>query len=349
METIEATLPQDGASDDAVRALPQDGSPDNTERTLPHDAPSDDAVPALPQDGALDIAVPALAQHAAPDIAVPALPQDAAPDIAVPALPQDAAPDIAVPALPQDAAPDIAAAALPQDGLAQDGAPDDTVRAALRRAITERKVADARHQHLATAEELVREVCSAAESALLAFSDVEATIVQYRAEDFKRAAISGSLPAISLPDDLSARRAMRDAALTQVMAAKATHENLVTDLNQAESAKRQAGLSVAVAAIDVLVGEGTKQASALSAAWNEIWRQFDRISALADCRLDCGEASFPIMLPSEIVGFLRVMAALDNRQGRNPAAENAGEAWCRWFKLLLADAEAEVEFDRIGA
>jgi hypothetical protein len=318
METIEATLPQDGVPDNAVPGLPQGGASDN-------------AVQPLPQDAAPDIAVQALPQDAAPDIAVQALLQDAAPDIAVQALPQDAAPDIAAPDI---AAPDIAA-------------PDIAVRAALRHAITQRQVADARHQHLETAEELVGEVCSAAERALLAFSDVEATIVQYRAEDFKRVATCGSLPAISLPDDLSARRAMRDAALTQVMAAKAAQENLVADLNQAESAKRQAGLNVAVAALDVLMGEGAKQASALSAAWNEIWRQFDRISALADCRLDYGEASFPITLPSEIVGFLRVMAALDDRQGRNHTAEDAGEAWCRWFRHLLADAEAEVTFDRI--
>ena len=100
---------------------------------------------------------------------------------------------------------------------------------------------------------------------------------------------------------------------------------------------------------DVLMVEGVRQATALNAAWNEIWHQFDRLSALADCRLHYAEASFPITLTSEVVSLLQTIAALDGRQfanGRDDAAANAGEAWCRWFKLLLTDAEAEVTFER---
>jgi len=265
------------------------------------------------------------------------LPRDIAED-----LPRDTAED-----LPRDTVED-----LPRDtaeDLPRDTAPENTARTALRRAITECKAANVRRRRLESAEQLARELWTASERALLAFNDVDATIVEHRAEEFKRVATGSSLPAPNLPDGLAARLAMRDEALKQVTAAKITHENLVADLNQAEDTMQQARLNVAIAAFDVLMAEGAKQATALNAAWNEIWHQFDRLSALADCRLHYAETSFPITLPSETVSLLQTIAALDGRQfanGRNDAAANAGEVWCRWFKLLLTDAEAEVTFER---
>jgi hypothetical protein len=72
--------------------------------------------------------------------------------------------------------------------------------------------------------------------------------------------------------------------------------------------------------------------------------QYDRLSALADCRLHYAEGTHPIKLPPEIVKLMQTIAALDRRQfpdGRNHLAARAGEFWCRWFEDLLTNAEAE--------
>ena len=49
--------------------------------------------------------------------------------------------------------------------------------------------------------------------------------------------------------------------------------------------------------------------------------------------------------------LLQSIAALDDRElagGRNYASA-AGEVWCRWFKALLTDADAEETFETITA
>ena len=270
------------------------------------------------------------------------LPIDTAAD-----LPTDAVEDLPVTAdgLPVNAAE-------PRKDPPRDSAPENIARAVLRSAITERKAADERRQHLEMAVQLARQLRGASERALLAFHDVDVTMVEHRAEEFKRLACGDSLTGLSLPDGLATRRAMRDVALEQVAAAKVTHEKLVADLSQAEDTLRLAKLNVVIAASDVLMEEGAKQAAALNAVWNEMWYQFDRLSALSDCRLYYAEASFPITPPSEIVSLLQTIAALDGRQfanGRSDAAANAGEAWCWWFKLLLTDSEAEVTFERTSS
>lgn len=226
-------------------------------------------------------------------------------------------------------------------------APDDPERAALRIAIAEREAAKARHQHAEQAERLGRELHSAAERVLIAFGDTDAAIVEHRAEEFKRAATGALLLDLNLPDNLAARRTMRDEARAHVTAAKAAHEGLVADLVQAESALLQAGRKVATAAIDVLAAEGARRVDALQAAWNDVWRQYDRLSALADCWLEYAGSSLPITLPPDIVKLLQALAALDGRDfpdGRNRAAAAAGDVWCCWFEALLSDAEAEVTF-----
>ena len=186
-------------------------------------------------------------------------------------------------------------------------------RAALRRAIAERKAANARHHHAQQAEQLGRESLTVAERALLAFADLEMSLVQHRAEEFKRAATGAPLTDFSLSEDLVTRQMKRDEAREQVIAAKATYESLVTDLSHADSVVRQAERIVANAAIDILIGEAVKQATELKAAWNGAWRQYDQLCALADCQLQCAEASSAITLPRDTVTLLQTMAALDER------------------------------------
>jgi hypothetical protein len=227
--------------------------------------------------------------------------------------------------------------------------PADPARTALRSAIAERKAAKARHHHAEQAEQLGRKLLSAAERVLVAFGDVDVSIVQHKAEEFKRAATGSPSLDPSLPDDLVARRTMRDKAREHVTAARAAHESLVADLSRAEGAVQQAGHKVVSAAIDVLIAQAIREATALNAAWNDVWREYDRLSALADCWLHYAESSRAIELPADIVKLLQTVAAVDGRQfpgGRKLVAAHAGELWNRWFEALLTDAEAEATFER---
>jgi hypothetical protein len=222
-------------------------------------------------------------------------------------------------------------------------------RAALGRAIAERKVAKARHHEAEQAEQLGRESLTVAEQALLALADVDISLVQHRAEEFKCAATGAALPDFSVSEDLVTRQTRCDGAREQVIAAKATHESLVADLSHADGAVRLAARKVANAAIDVLVAEAVKQATELKAAWNGVWRQYDQLCALADCQLQRAEASSSITLPHDTVTLLQTMAALDERERTHEGtyAASAGEVWCRWFKVLLTDADAEETFETI--
>jgi|ERR1700722_5671373 hypothetical protein len=224
-------------------------------------------------------------------------------------------------------------------------------RAALRRAIAERKAAKARQHHAEQLEQLGREALTVAERALLAFADVDMSLVQHRAEEFKRAATGVPLPDFSLSEDVVTRQMKRDEAREQIIAAEATHESLVAHLGHADSAVRQAERIVAKAAIDVLIAEAVKQATELKAAWNGLWRQYDQLCALADCQLQRAEASSSITLPHDTVTLLQTMAALDERElaDEGTYAASAGEVWCRWFKALLTDADAEETFETLSA
>ena len=224
-------------------------------------------------------------------------------------------------------------------------------RAALGRAIAERKVAKARHHEAEQAEQLGRELLTVAEQALLALADVDISLVQHRAEEFKCAATGAALPDFSVSEDLVTRQTRCDEAREQVIAAKAAHESLVADLSHADSAVRLAARKVGNAAIDVLIAEAVKQATELKAAWNGVWRQYDQLCALADCQLQCAEASSSITLPHDTVTLLQTMAALDERERTHEGtyAASAGEVWCRWFKELLTDADTEETFETISA
>jgi hypothetical protein len=222
-------------------------------------------------------------------------------------------------------------------------------RAALRRAIAERIAVKARHNQAEQAEQVGRDSIIAAERALLAFADVDMSLVQHRAEEFKRAATGTPLPDPSLAEDLITRQMSRDEARQQVIGAEATHESLVADLGHADGAVRQAERIVAKAAIDVLIAEAVQQASEMKAAWKRLWRQYDQVRALADCQLQSTEASSRITLPNDTLTLLQTMAALDDRElaDEDTYAASAGEVWCRWFEALLTDADAEGTFENL--
>ena len=148
-----------------------------------------------------------------------------------------------------------------------------------------------------------------------------------------------------------ARRAVRQKSRERASATKAAHESLCADLSLAEIAVQEGTQRVVTAASDVLVAAAFTQANALEAAWNNVWRQYDRLSALADCQLRYADGSHRIKLPLEIIKLMEAIAALDRRSfpgGHNDVAARTGELWCRWFEALLTNAEAEAIFEREG-
>ena len=144
-----------------------------------------------------------------------------------------------------------------------------SARAALRSAISEPEAAKVRLLHAKQAEQRGHDLHFARKQEL-AFADVDLAIVQFQAEASNGAATGARSSDSGLPDDLVTRRAIRDQARDHFTAAKAAHDGLVADLIQAESAVREAGAKVVVAAIDVLIAEGVEQASALTGALNDV-------------------------------------------------------------------------------
>jgi hypothetical protein len=233
----------------------------------------------------------------------------------------------------------------PQEGTEPEEL-EDSRRVELRHAIATRKDASARYQHLETAVRLAHDACGSAQRLLSALSDIDAEIVQYRAEEFKRVAAGGSLAALSLPEHLENRRTRRDVAAEHLTRARAAYDDLVGEAAQAKTTMEQAALDVAKVACAVLLEEGAKQGFALKEAWEELWRRFDRVMAFADCQIHYADTSFPITLPSETANLLQTLATIDGRQlAHRDDAANAGEAWCLWFSALLGDAEAPLNFD----
>ena len=148
-----------------------------------------------------------------------------------------------------------------------------------------------------------------------------------------------------------ARLAVRQKGRERASATKAAHESLRADLSVAQIAVREGTQRVVTAAADVLVAAAFTQANVLEAAWNNVWRQYDRLSALADCQLRYAESSHRIKLPLEIIKLMEAIAALDRRifpGGHNDVAARTGELWCRWFEALLTNADAEAIFEPEG-
>jgi hypothetical protein len=223
-------------------------------------------------------------------------------------------------------------------------APDNPTRSTLRSAIVECNVAKERMQRAKQTVQRARELLKGSEEKLTAFGDVDALILKHRADKIKRAATGGPAPDMSLPDDLVARRTMRDEAREHVAAAKAAHESLVADLGQAESAVRKANLRVSECAIEILVAEGAIQAAALKSAWKNLWDTFDELSALAGCWWPGNESPRPTRLPADAIQVLQATAQYDHRQhpgGSNAALKQAGERWRAWHERLCSDADAK--------
>ena len=148
-----------------------------------------------------------------------------------------------------------------------------------------------------------------------------------------------------------AQQAERQKSRQRADPTKAVHEGLRTDLSLAEIAVQESTQKVASAAIDLLTAAAFTQANALEAAWNNVWRHYDRLSALADCQVRYAEGFHRIKLPAEIVKLMEAIAALDRRSfpgGHNEVAVRAGKLWCRWFEALTTNAEAEPIFEREG-
>jgi hypothetical protein len=221
-------------------------------------------------------------------------------------------------------------------------------RAALRDSIRNRDAMQERVHHAQAAERRGRELLDAAEAELASFGDVDAAILNHRADKIKRAATGGPSPDMSLPDVLVKRRTARDEAREHVAATKVAHESLVSDLGHAQNALRQAEQHVSDAATAVLVEEGVAVAAALRAALENVWQSYDVLNALAGCWLAYAQGSHPIRLPSDAVRTLQFITALDHRQhpgGTNVAFNRATQQWRNWHKMLCKDSDATMPND----
>lgn len=213
----------------------------------------------------------------------------------------------------------------------------------LRKAVADRESAQEPLALAKQAERRGEELCCARRQELAAFDDVELAIVNFRAEAFKSAISGGDASEPELPDDITLRRAMRDEAQGQLDAAKAAQDALVTDVARAENALGEMSEKVAIAAIGVLVAEAAQQADALTKLWEDLLQNYDRLRALADCRLQYAGGLHPISLPPNITAALKTITRAGGN-GSSQRAAQAGELWCRWFKALLDDPDAAEPF-----
>lgn len=221
-------------------------------------------------------------------------------------------------------------------------------RNVLRAAITELEVAKVRHHQLLRAEQQARELKLASERILAALGETDRDAALHEV-DHKKLAATREHVERGLTLHFLARRPAGQIGRERAKATTAAYERSCADLNLAKLAVQERTQKVVSAAIDLLVAEAFKQANALEAAWNNIWRLYDRLSALADCELRYAENSHRIKLPPEIVRLMEAIAAVDRRSfpdGHNDVAARAGELWCRWFETLLTNADAEATFER---
>jgi hypothetical protein len=219
----------------------------------------------------------------------------------------------------------------------------DRARTVLRQAIADGETAQERLALAKQAEQRGEELCAARKQELAGFDDVELAIVNFRAEAFKSAISGADAAGPELPDEIALRRTKRDEAQGHLEAAKAAHEGLAADVARAENARAEANEKVAVAAIGVLVAGAVQQADALGKLWEDLLQNYDRLRALADCRLQYGGGLHPIDLPANIMAALKTLGQVQE-SGSSQRAAQAGELWCRWFKALLDDPDAAEPF-----
>lgn len=221
----------------------------------------------------------------------------------------------------------------------------DNARTVLRKAVADRETAQERLALAKQAEQVGQESYFARMQELAKFDDVELAIVNFRAEAFKSAISGADASGLELPDEIALRRAKRDEARDHLGAAKAAHDSLVADVARAENALPEADEKIAIAAIGVLVAEAVQQAGTLTKLWEDLLQHYDRLRALADCRLQYAGGVHPISLPANITAALKTMARV-NEKGPSQRAAEAGELWCRWFKALLDDPDAAEPFQQ---
>jgi hypothetical protein len=216
-------------------------------------------------------------------------------------------------------------------------------RATLRDSIRKRDAMHERVHHAQAAERRGRGLLNAAEAELASFGDVDAAVLNHRADKIKRAATGGPPPDMSLPDVLVKCRTARNEACEHIAATKVAYESLVSDLGNAQNASRQAEQHVSDAATAVLVEEGVAVAATLRAAFENVWQSYDVLNALAGCWLAYAQGSQPIRLPSDTLRTLQFITALDHRQhpgGANVAFNRATQQWRNWHKMLCMDSDA---------
>lgn len=219
----------------------------------------------------------------------------------------------------------------------------DRARTALRSVIADGEIAQERLALAKQAEQRGEELCATRKQELAGFDDVELAIVNFRAEAFKSAISGADAAGPELPDEIVLRRVKRDEARDHLAAAKAAHDDLAADVARAENALGQANEKVAVAAIGVLVAGAVQQADVLSKVWEDVLQNYDRLRALADCRLQYGGGLHPISLPVNVTAVLKTLGQV-HESGSSQRAAQAGELWCRWFKALLDDPDAAEPF-----
>jgi hypothetical protein len=222
-------------------------------------------------------------------------------------------------------------------------------RNVLRAAIAELELAKVKHDQHLQAQQQAREVALASERMLAALGEADRGAVLHEYDE--KGAAPRELLGRGLPLRFVTRRAATQISRERAKTTKAAYERSCADLHSAKIAVQESTQKVVSAAIDLLVAEAFKQANALEVAWNDVWRIYDRVSALADCELRHAEKSHRIKLPPEMAELIEAIAALDRRSfpgQHNNAAAQAGEVWCRWFEALMTNAEAEAIFEREG-
>jgi len=220
-------------------------------------------------------------------------------------------------------------------------------RNVLRAAITELEVAKGKHHRLLQAQQQAREVALASERMLAALGEADQAAELRELDDGRHAATQVRLERRQ-PLRFVARRAATQTSSERAKATRAAYVRSCVDLNDAKIAVQKSTEMVASTAMDLMIAEAFKQANALQAAWNNVWRLYDRLSALADCELRFAENSHRIKLPPEIVKLMEAIAAVDRRSfpdEHNDAAARAADIWCLWFEALLVNAEAEAIFE----
>jgi hypothetical protein len=227
----------------------------------------------------------------------------------------------------------------------------DPTRAALADAISERDGAKTLLFRAQQAEERGQQLLTQAQNKLAAFDDVDATIVDYRAKQFKSAAEAGAgAPSnLKLPPSLLARKERAQEATATVAAAKSAHQSLAGERERAERALKIAEQKVTALAVEIVTAQGNVEGERLREKWGELWRQADLVAALVGSWLPYPEGLKPARLSRDTAMMVSLVAGFDHRQFTsfgNPELSKAIDRWKAWLAALSINADAEFDGDR---